>query len=99
VVTIYHMRDASKTSRTSMSLDSDTLDAIGHLAKKWNTSKSEVIRRSIRNERQRDALDSAKCSPADAIRWLQTNGITSQQAATMREEIQRERNARKPWWK
>jgi len=92
------MNYASSLKRTSMSLDTDTLETLARLAVKWNTSKSEVIRRSIRYARDRDAQESAKSSPADALRWLQANGITKEHATRMREEIKAEREARKPWW-
>ena len=92
------MKYTSTLKRTSMSLDTVTLDIMQKLSTKWNVSKSEVIRRSVRHERERDAIESAKRSPVDALRWLQANGITQEQADTMREEIKLEREARKPWW-
>ena len=81
-----------------MSLDHETLGSLESLARKWNTSKSEVIRRVVRKVKEDEAMKAARMTPIQAMEWLQDNGISQEQANTMREEIRLERKARKYWW-
>ncbi len=85
--------------RTSMSLDGFTLKAMESLAKKWGTSKSDVVRQAVRNLKlQADAEDN-KPSPIEALDWLQQGGgLTTGEAETFRDAVMEERNARKFWW-
>jgi predicted transcriptional regulator len=39
---------ASTTIRSTYALDEDTVQRLGHLAKRWNVSKSEALRKAIR---------------------------------------------------
>lgn len=45
MVTNYHM--SYQLTRTSMALDGYTLKALDFLAKKWEISKAEVMRRAV----------------------------------------------------
>jgi len=85
--------------RTSMSLDGFTLKAMEALAKKWGTSKSDVVRQAVRNLKlQADAEDN-KPSPLEALDWLQQGGgLTTCEAESFRSAVMEERNARKCWW-
>jgi len=85
--------------RTSMSLDGITLKAMEALAKKWGTSKSEVVRKAVRNLKlQADAEDN-KPSPLEALDWLQQGGgLTPAEAEAFRASLMEERHARKFWW-
>lgn len=84
--------------RTSMSLDLETVGALESLATKWNTSKSEVIRRAVRKVKEDEAMKEIRMTPIQAMKWLQENGISQEQADTMREEIRLEREAKRYWW-
>ncbi len=81
-----------------MSLDKETVGALESLATKWNTSKSEVIRRVVRKSKLEEDSKSAPKSPIEALRWLRKNGLTHKEAETLKEEIQLERNAKRYWW-
>jgi Arc/MetJ-type ribon-helix-helix transcriptional regulator len=98
VVNSYHMKHTSNLKRTSMSLDTDTLDSIESLAQKWQTSKSEVIRRAVRKIREDEAMKAARMTPVQALEWLQENGISQAEADTLMEEVRLEREAKKYWW-
>lgn len=92
------MKYTSTLKRTSMSLDQQTLDTIELLASKWQTSKSEVIRRAVRKIKEDEAMKAVRMTPVQAMEWLQENGITQEQANAFREEIRLEREAKKYWW-
>jgi Arc/MetJ-type ribon-helix-helix transcriptional regulator len=92
------MKYTSNLKRTSMSLDTDTLDSIESLATKWQTSKSEVIRRAVRKIREDEAMKAARMTPVQALEWLQENGISQAEADTLMEEVRLEREAKKYWW-
>jgi Arc/MetJ-type ribon-helix-helix transcriptional regulator len=92
------MKYTSNLKRTSMSLDTDTLDSIESLATKWQTSKSEVIRRAVRNIKEDEAMKTARMTPIQALEWLQENGISQAEADTLMEEVRLEREAKKYWW-
>lgn len=94
----YHMNYSPPLKRTSMSLDADTLDSLAKLSEKWNTSKSEVIRRAVRKAKEDEAMKAARMTPVQAMEWLQENGISQEQADSMREEVRLEREAKKYWW-
>jgi hypothetical protein len=94
----YHMNDSITSKRTSMSLNAETLESLTLLADKWETWKSEVIRRVVRKAKEDEALKTARMTPVQALEWLQENGITQEQADSMKEEIRLERKAKKYWW-
>lgn len=92
------MKYTSNLKRTSMSLDTETLDSIESLATKWSTSKSEVIRRAVRKIKEDEAMKAARMTPIQALEWLQENGISQAEADTLMEEVRLEREAKKYWW-
>lgn len=95
----YHMNyHPAPLKRTSMSLDADTFDSLAMLADKWMTSKSEVIRRAVRKAKEDEVVKGARMTPVQAMEWLQENGISQEQADSMREEVRLEREAKKYWW-
>jgi hypothetical protein len=88
-----------RLTRTSMALDSGTLNALGELSKKWDTSKAEVIRRAVRELKQRSDLESAAPSPLEALDWLQDGGgLVAEEAAEFRVNVAAERQAKRYWW-
>lgn len=93
----YHMSHAMH--RTSMSLDGFTLKTMETLAKKWGTSKSEIVRQAVRNLKlQADAEDN-KPTPIEALDWLQQGGgLSTGEAEQFRIAVMEERSARKTWW-
>lgn len=52
----------------------------------------------VRKVREDEAMKAARITPVQAMEWLQENGISQEQADTMREEIRLERDAKKYWW-
>lgn len=94
----YHMKSSSTLRRTSMSLDPETLDHLAALAIKWDTSKSEVIRRVVRKTSEEEAAKSPRTTPVEALRWLRKNGISREAAEAWKEDIRLEREAKPNWW-
>ena len=84
--------------RTSMSLDQETLGALELLATKWNTSKSDVIRRVVRKAKEDEAMKTAKMTQVEALLWLRENGISREEGEAWKEEIRLEREAKRYWW-
>ncbi len=81
---------ASTTIRSTYALDADTVQRLGHLAKRWNVSECEALRKAIR---MADAD-----SPADdrlaALRALQASMRLSGKAAEeWVRRVRRERRA------
>lgn len=97
VVTCYHMTYA--LTRTSMALDQWTLRALAELAKKWDTSKADVMRRAVRKLKEDADREAALPRPLQALDWLQEGGgLTVREAAAFRKEVKAEREAKRYWW-
>jgi predicted transcriptional regulator len=94
----YHMA-ATTHKRTSMSLDPGTLGDLDELAKHWAISKSEVMRRAIRQLRENLKSQPEALTPLEALDRLQNGeGISSEVAEKWMKEVRDERNAwRDPW--
>lgn len=85
--------------RTSMSLDSWTIQALKDLSEKWGISKAEVVRRAVRQLKQQADHEDAAPSPLEALDWLQQGGgLVAEEAAAFRDEVKAGRDARKYWW-
>ena len=96
-VICYHM--AYLFTRTSMALDTWTLRALGELAKKWDTSKAEVMRRAVKKIKEEADREIEHPKPLEALDWLQKGGgLTVKEAAKFREEVKAERQAKIYWW-
>jgi Arc/MetJ-type ribon-helix-helix transcriptional regulator len=79
-----------------MSLGVLALETLGMLAEKWNTSKSEVIRRSVRKAKEADAMNTARMSPVEALKWIRAGGgLNEEQAKPFLNEVAAERAAKK----
>lgn len=89
-----------KYTRTSMSLDGFTIDALAALAKKWDISKAEVIRRAVSTLKQQSDEEDNLPTPTEALEWLQTGGggLLREEAEEFRKEVQAERTAKTYWW-
>jgi hypothetical protein len=93
------MKYPSTLKRTSMSLDTETLDNLAWLAVKWDTSKSEVIRRVVRKARESEAMKTARMTPVEALEWIRAgNGLNEEEAKHLTDEVAAERNAKVYWW-
>lgn len=68
------------THRTTFALDTITENAIQRLAKRWNISKAEVVRRSVAQAEQ-VAEAEGKPSPMEALEWLQAHGTLTEVTA------------------
>ena len=89
----------NKLTRTSMALDGWTIEVLDELSKTWATSKAGVIRRAVREAKERLDQKSAGPSPLEALNWLQNGGgILQEEAVKYRAELQSEREAKKYWW-
>jgi predicted transcriptional regulator len=68
---------ATMTHRTTFALDSVTENAIQRLAKRWDISKAEVVRRSVA-QAEAIAETEGKPSPLEALEWLQSHGTLTE---------------------
>ena len=86
-------------TRTSMALDRGTLLALKELAKRWQVSKAEVMRRAVRRAREEADREASQPKPLEALDWLQGGaGLTVHEAESFREEVNAERQAKRYWW-
>jgi hypothetical protein len=97
---LYHMSSETyRLTRTSMALDGWTIHALDELSKRMHTSKAEVIRRAVREMKDRSDREAAAPKPLEALDWLQSGGgLLAEVAAEYRAEMVAERNAKKYWW-
>lgn len=88
-VCAYHTRMASTVIRTTYALDEDTVRRLDGLARQWNVSKSEALRRAIRS------ADAMAASPDDRLKALDelqaSMRLTHTQAQTWVREVREER--------
>jgi hypothetical protein len=96
----YHMSNTTyRLTRTSMALDSWTINALDELSARLGTSKAEVIRRAVRDMKDRSDREVAAPKPLEALDWLQNGGgLVAEEAAEFRTAMVAERNAKKYWW-
>ncbi len=86
-------------TRTSMALDQNTLKAIDYLAKKWEVSKAEVMRRAVKHVKEDTDLKEQQPKPLEALEWLQKGGgLSVQEGERLREGVRAERQAKRYWW-
>jgi hypothetical protein len=86
-------------TRTSMALDQGTLAALKELAKRWQVSKAEVMRRAVKHAKEEAEREAVFPKPLDALNWLQKGGgLSVQEAESFREEVRSERQAKRYWW-
>ena len=60
--------------RTSMALDAWTIQALKELSEKWGISKAEVIRRAVRQFKEKSDVENQQIDPLQALEWLQQGG-------------------------
>lgn len=96
----YHMSEITyRLTRTSMALDGWTIRALNELSERLRTSKAEVIRRAVREMKERSDREAAAPSPLEALDWLQNGGgLEASDAEGFRSAMVAERNAKKYWW-
>ena len=86
-------------TRTSMSLDQITIQALDTLSKRWNISKAEVVRRAVKSLKAQADEEERLPSPLEALDWLQNGGgLVAEEAAEFRAEVKAEREAKRYWW-
>lgn len=79
---------AATTIRTTYALDADTVGTLDALAREWNVSKSEALRRAIKSAR----ANAEAPSPTEALDRVQgALGLTAHQAAAWATRVRRER--------
>jgi Arc/MetJ-type ribon-helix-helix transcriptional regulator len=82
-----------------MALDAWTIQALKELSEKWNISKAEVLRRAVRQLKEKADAEEQIVSPLEALEWLQQGGgLVAEDAEAFRTEMLANRDARKPWW-
>ena len=87
------------STRTSMALDQWTLKTLKTLAEKFGISKSEVMRRAVRDFNTHVEQEALRPSPLQALDFLQNGGgLSVQEAEEFRAEVQAERQAKRYWW-
>ena len=85
--------------RTSMSLDSATLQTMDALAKRWSVSKAEVMRRAVRRLKEEAEQESRKPTPLQALEWLQGGGgLSLKEGEEFKKAVEAERKAKCYWW-
>lgn len=96
----YHMSETNyRLTRTSMALDGWTIRALDELSERLHASKAEVIRRAVREMKERSDREVAAPKPLEALDWLQAGGgLVAEEAAEYRTAMIAERNAKKYWW-
>jgi hypothetical protein len=88
-----------RLTRTSMALDGWTISALEDLSARLKTSKAEVIRRAVREMKDRSDRELSAPSPLEALDWLQNGGgLPAGEAAEFRSAMVAERHAKKYWW-
>ena len=86
-------------TRTSMALDTWTVQALRYLSEKWNISKAEVIRRAVRQLKEKAEAEEQTVDPLQALEWLQNGGgLVAEDAEKFRSDVVAERQERKYWW-
>jgi Arc/MetJ-type ribon-helix-helix transcriptional regulator len=82
-----------------MALDGWTIKALEDLSARLNASKAEVIRRAVREMKDRSDREAAAPKPLEALEWLQNEGgLVAEEAAEFRTAMVAERNAKRYWW-
>ena len=82
-----------------MALDAWTIQALKELSEKWSISKAEVIRRAVRQLKEKADSDEPSMDPLQALHWLQQGGgLVAEEAEKFRADVVAERQARKYWW-
>ena len=61
-------------TRTSMALDTWTVQALRYLSEKWSIPKAEVIRRAVRQLKARAEVEEQTIDPLQALESLQNGG-------------------------
>jgi len=86
-------------TRTSMALDAWTIQALKELSEKWSISKAEVIRRAVRQLKEKADSEEQVMDPLQALAWLQNGGgLVAEDAEKFRADVVAERQERKYWW-
>lgn len=93
------MSYAQTSIRTSVSLDTGTLETLANLAKRCRVSKAEIMRRAIRKLNEEAEAEDKRPTPLDALAWLQSGaGLTVQEGEEFKAAIESERAAKRYWW-
>lgn len=87
---------AKMTVRSTFSLDPETADSLDRLARRWGTSKSEVLRRAVGAAAAAEEADGPAGALA-ALRALQERlGLDDAKAERWIEELRAERRGARP---
>ena len=82
---------ATSKIKSTYSLDVETVRQLEDMARRWNVSKSEVLRRAIRSAAELETPDQ---DALDALGRLQRSmNLTEKRSATWANRVRRERSA------
>jgi Arc/MetJ-type ribon-helix-helix transcriptional regulator len=82
-----------------MALDAWTIQALKELSEKWSISKAEVIRRAVRQLKEKADQEEQTLDPLQALNWLQQGGgLVAEDAEKFRADVKAEREERNYWW-
>jgi Arc/MetJ-type ribon-helix-helix transcriptional regulator len=82
-----------------MALDAWTIQALKELSDKWSISKAEVIRRAVRQLKEKADSEEQAMDPLQALNWLQNGGgLVAEDAEKFRADVIAERQECKYWW-
>jgi hypothetical protein len=82
---------ARATIKSTYSLDPETVDLLEQMAREWDVSKSEALRRAIRAA----AASPGGARPADALDQLQAHvGLRPAEAKRWAQQVRAERKSR-----
>jgi hypothetical protein len=84
---------AKMTVRSTFALDPGTVDALARLARRWNVSKSEALRRVVNAASLVEALDEASDALAALDELQQRLGLDEAKASAWVRRVRAERNA------
>jgi hypothetical protein len=77
--------------KATYSLDTETVRLLERLARKWDVSKSEALRRLVRESAVEERVSSPATDPVD--RWQASLGLTEAVAAAWARHARAERRA------
>ncbi|HSW29084.1 MAG TPA: ribbon-helix-helix protein, CopG family [Longimicrobiales bacterium] len=84
------------TVRSTFSLDPETAQSLDRLARRWGTSKSEVLRRAVGAAVAAEEMDGTSEALAALEALQQRLGLDERKAARWIEELREERRSARP---
>jgi hypothetical protein len=93
LVWYYSVGMATLTVKATYSLDVETVRTLERLAKQWDTSKSEALRRAVRAAARSERVTAVSESTDALDRWQASLGLTAAAAAGWARHARAERRS------